>query len=218
MNMSEYNKKGRRVNKRNRRLKWCVRILFLLVVVLVVLLAKGCIEDRRDRRVSEKLENVEGPEFAEQEILDESCTSRNGKKLETVRSVVVHYVGNPGTTAMQNRDYFENVDTLVNAHFVVGLEGEVVQCLPLYEQSVSSNWRNPDIISIEVCHPDETGKFNEATMEALIKLTVWLCEEFELEAEDVIRHYDVTGKKCPLYYVEHESAWEEFLEKVDSEM
>lgn len=199
-------------------LKWFVRILLLLVVVLVVLLAKGCIVEQRDKRVSEKLKSVDGPDFATQAILDENCTSRNGKELETVRGVVVHYVANPGTTAMQNRDYFENDDTLVNAHFVIGLDGEVVQCLPLYEQSVSSNWRNPDIISIEVCHPDETGEFNEETMEALVKLTAWLCEEFELDAEDVIRHYDVTGKMCPLYYVEHEDAWAEFLRKVDKEI
>ena len=29
-----------------------------------------------------------------------------------------------------------------------------------------------------------------------------------LDTDDVIRHYDVTGKLCPLYYVEHEDAWE----------
>lgn len=216
--MSVYRETIKVKNRKNRRLKWCVRILFLLVLVLVVLLAKGCIEDSRDRRVSKKLQEVDGPDFAQQEILDENCNSRNGKKLETVRNVVVHYVGNPGTSAINNRDYFAKDDTVVNSHFVVGLEGEVIQCLPLYEQSVSSNWRNPDIISIEVCHPDETGEFNEATMESLIKLTAWLCNEFELDEDDVIRHYDVTGKLCPLYYVEHEDAWEEFLEKVDSEL
>ena len=26
----------------------------------------------------------------------------------------------------------------------------------------------------------------------------------------VIRHYDVTGKACPKYYVENEAAWEQF--------
>lgn len=216
--MSVYRETIKVKNKRNRRLKWCVRILFLLALVMVVLLAKGCIEEQRDKRVSEKLQKVDGPDFAQQEILDENCNSRNGKKLETVRNVVIHYVGNPGTSAINNRDYFAKDDTVVNSHFVVGLDGEVIQCLPLYEQSVSSNWRNPDIISIEVCHPDETGEFNEDTMESLIKLTAWLCKEFELDADDVIRHYDVTGKLCPLYYVEHEDAWEEFLEKVDKEL
>ena len=30
----------------------------------------------------------------------------------------------------------------------------------------------------------------------------------------VIRHYDVTGKLCPLYFVEHLEAWEAFLADV----
>ena len=33
---------------------------------------------------------------------------------------------------------------------------------------------------------------------------------------DVIRHYDVTGKLCPLYYVEHEDAWAQFKADVKS--
>jgi len=38
---------------------------------------------------------------------------------------------------------------------------------------------------------------------------------FQLTTDDVIRHYDVTGKKCPLYYVEHEDAWQQFLTDVN---
>lgn len=204
--------------KKNRRLKWLIRICLFLILVLVVMLSKSCVNDRRDKRINEKLQDVDVPDYVQQEILSESCTSRNGKKLETVRNIVVHYVANPGTTAMQNRDYFANNGTLVNSHFVIGLEGEVVQCLPLYEQSVSSNWRNPDIISIEVCHPDETGKFTEETMEALIELSAWLCREFELDADDVIRHYDITGKLCPLYFVEHEDVWSDFLKDIEKKI
>ena len=38
----------------------------------------------------------------------------------------------------------------------------------------------------------------------------------DLSADDVIRHYDVTGKKCPLYFVEHEDAWEQFHKDLDT--
>ena len=38
---------------------------------------------------------------------------------------------------------------------------------------------------------------------------------YDLSADDVIRHYDVTGKKCPLYFVEHEDAWEQFHKDLD---
>ena len=66
-------------------------------------------------------------------------------------------------------------------------------------------------MSIEVCHPDETGQFTAASMSSLVRLTAWLCEAFGLDPETgVIRHYDVTGKECPLYYVEHPEAWDAF--------
>ena len=34
----------------------------------------------------------------------------------------------------------------------------------------------------------------------------------------MIRHYDVTGKICPKYYVDHPDKWEEFLQDVDAQI
>ena len=115
-----------------------------------------------------------------------------------------------------NRDYFANIGTRVNAHFVVGLDGEIIQCIPLYERSCASNHRNKDTISIEVCHPDAVGEFNDKTKESLIKLTAWLCDLRELDVSDVIRHYDVTGKLCPIYYVNNESEWTKLVDEIDT--
>ena len=91
-----------------------------------------------------------------------------------------------------------------------------IQCIPLNEMSAASNWRNGDTISVEVCHPDDTGKFNDKTYKSLIKLTTWLLENCNLSEEHIIRHYDVTGKECPRYFVQHEEAWEKFKEDVRS--
>ena len=91
----------------------------------------------------------------------------------------------------------------------------MIQCIPLSEVSYASNDRNYDTISIECCHKDETGKFTKATYRSLVRLTVWLCGTFDLETSSVIRHYDVTGKLCPLYYVEHEDKWRDFLSDVE---
>lgn len=140
--------------------------------------------------------------------------ARKGNKLNSLKYIVVHYVGNPGTTAQNNRDYFANKTTEVCSHFVIGLDGEIIQCLPLNERSAASNERNRDSISIEVCHPDKSGKFNPASYNALVKLTVWLCETADLDAESVIRHYDVTGKLCPLYYVENPDEWNAFKNEI----
>lgn len=61
-----------------------------------------------------------------------------------------------------------------------------------------------------------TDPLTGRTYESVIRLTAWLCNKFGLTSEQVIRHYDVTGKLCPLYYVEHEDAWQQFKADVDT--
>jgi len=154
------------------------------------------------------------------ELLTVNPYSRPGTALEKVNGIVIHYTANPGATAIANRNYFENLKdthtTKASSHFVVGLEGEIVQCIPTAEIAYASNDRNSDTISIECCYKNEDGSFEQATYNSVIKLTAWLCAKFGLTSENVIRHYDVTGKLCPLYYVEHEDAWTQLKKDVDS--
>ena len=177
-------------------------------------LKPGISEWQEQKSKVELLEKAEIPDWVDVQLIHKHKTGRSGKKLDDVKNIVVHYVGNPGTSAQNNRDYFDKESTEVSSHFVIGMEGEIIQCLPLYERSAASNHRNHDTISIEVCHPDETGKFSDATYASLIKLSAWLLEVTELKADDIIRHYDITGKLCPLYYVEHEDAWKTFIKDV----
>ena len=169
-------------------------------------------------------EDIAVPDYVEQDYIPVNDWSRPGTPLEDINAVVIHYVGNPGTTARANRNYFASLasgkeGTYASSHFVVGLEGEVVQCVPLTEVAYASNGRNGDTVSIEVCHPDETGEFSPVTYRRCVELTAWLCREFKLDPEtDVIRHYDVTGKECPLYYVEHPEAWEQLKADVAAEL
>ena len=134
----------------------------------------------------------------------------------------MHYTANPGATAMNNRDYFEGLKdshiTKASSNFVVGLEGEIVQCVPTWEMAYASNSRNIDTVSIECCHPDETGKFNQKTYQSMVDLCAWLCLKFDLDENDVIRHYDVTGKICPKYFVEHEDAWKQFKSDIGTKL
>lgn len=141
--------------------------------------------------------------------------SRPGQSLNRVNGIVIHYTANPGSTAQNNRDYFERLKdtqtTYASSHFIIGLDGEIIQCVPLNEIAYASNERNNDTIAIECCHSDETGKFNEATYASLQALVRALMNSYHLDKNDVIRHYDITGKDCPKYFVENEDAWEEFL-------
>lgn len=164
----------------------------------------------------------EGAPYIDVELLTPNPYSRPQLSIEQVNYIAIHYTANPGSTAMSNRDYFENLATTqenkVSSHFVVGLEGEVVQCIPTSEMSYATNSRNVDTISIECCHPDETGKFNDATYSSTVKLTAWLCTRFGLNTDQVIRHYDVTGKDCPKYYVENPDAWIQMKEDIAAQI
>ncbi|MBR5021125.1 MAG: N-acetylmuramoyl-L-alanine amidase [Oscillospiraceae bacterium] len=155
----------------------------------------------------EDLGTLELPSYVDDQIIEVDYHSRRGSKLKEINDIVIHYVGNPGTTAQQNRDWYADTLSNVSSHFVVGLQGEVIQCIPLDEASSASNHRNFDTISIEICHPDASGKFTDATYESVVELTAWLVKACDLEIENVIRHYEVTGKICPKYYVENEDAW-----------
>ena len=191
-------------------------------LLAAILLVSGLLLYRSHNRETEQhLSQIQAPDWYTQDFLTVNPYSRPGTKREHVRDIVIHYVANPGTSAIQNRNYFEGLKdqtgsktTSVSSHFVIGLEGEVVQCVPLNEVAYASNNRNSDTISIECCHPDETGKFYDSTYQTLVNLCAYLCVEFDLKPDDVIRHYDVTGKICPKYFVDYPEKWEDFHKDV----
>lgn len=203
-------------NGRYIRKKHHAAAVIVLVVVLAGLLFVGLPEAQTivaELKVA-RLGQVQIPEWVDVQLIDIDGASRRGEQLEDVRDIVIHYVGNPGTTAQQNRDYYANPQSEVSSHFLVGLNGEIILCVPLDEKSSASNHRNRDTISIEVCHPDSSGKFTEESYQALVKLTAWLMDAARLDAGHVIRHYDITGKECPRYYVIHEDSWRAFLNDI----
>lgn len=152
--------------------------------------------------------------------LDINEYSRPGTPLNKVNSIFVHYTANPGTSALQNRSYFANLaethERSASAHFIIGYEGEIVQCMPLEEQAYAVMTRNEDSISVECCYVDEDGKFTQETYDSLVHLLAWLTEKYNLSSEDILRHYDCGGKLCPLYYVDHEDLWAQLLADVDA--
>ena len=209
--------------RRKRRWRWNPRFVILCAALLALAcgLAAGLF---RWLTAGPPAEDTVLPDYVTEDLLTVNQWSRPGTPLEEINGIVIHYVGNPGTTARANRNYFESLSsgeegTYASSHFVVGLEGEVIQCVPLAEVAYASNTRNGDTVSIEVCHPDETGEFSPVTYGRCVELAAWLCREFKLDPEtDVIRHYDVTGKECPLYYVEHPEAWERLKADVAAEL
>ena len=157
---------------------------------------------------------------------------RTGQRLDPI-GIVIHYVANPGSSAMGNRNYFENGSNGngASAHYIVGLNGEILRMIPENERamhagrSYGAQWQeqakvnNATLLGIEVCHPDSSGKFSAVTYKSLIALTADICARRGFDpSKAVFRHYDVTGKLCPVYYVNNPSAWTQMRTDIKNAM
>lgn len=215
-------RRERRKTRFKRRIQLYTRLgMFTLIILMAVLVIMKFFElgpfNTKYVERSEEVMQIEKPEIDVQ-LLTENPYSRPGTQSGKIKNIVIHYTANPGTSAVQNRNYFEGLkdskQTRASSHFIVGIEGEIVQCVPTWEIAYASNERNSDTVSIETCHKNSDGKYTKETYESMVHLTAWLCEKFGLTEEDVIRHYDITGKICPKYFVDDEKAWDNFKKDV----
>ncbi|HIQ73307.1 MAG TPA: N-acetylmuramoyl-L-alanine amidase [Candidatus Cottocaccamicrobium excrementipullorum] len=160
----------------------------------------------------------------EKQYLTISNYNRPGTKRARTTAVACHYIGNPGTSAQANRNYFENLKdthtTKASCHYIIGLDGEILQLIPEDEISWCTNQANSYTISIEACHPDSTGQFTDATYKSYVALCADICQRWGLDPQNggLIRHYDVTKKVCPKWFVDHPEAWTQFKRDVQAAM
>jgi N-acetylmuramoyl-L-alanine amidase len=168
-------------------------------------------------------------------FLTKNAYSRPGVLLKGVKGIVIHWVANPGTSAAANRDYFEGLKgqppglrpqdyRYASAHYIIGVDGETVRCVPdtevCYHAGAEkynneafrrlSSYPNNCTIGIELCHPKADGRFSGATLQSCRELVSSLLGKYGLGKEDVWRHFDVTGKVCPKYFVDHADEWDAF--------
>lgn len=206
----------RKGKKRKRRIQLFVRVgLFFALLLMIsggILYVRGSRRNVYTERTGAAIDAAK-PDIQVQ-LLTVNEYSRPGTATNKINGIVIHYTANPSSTAMANRNYFEGLkdshQTKASSHFIVGLDGEIIQCVPTWEVAYASNERNSDTVSIETCHWQEDGMYTKETYQSMVKLTAWLCKKFDLTEQDVIRHYDVTGKNCPKYFVESEQAWRTF--------
>ena len=156
-------------------------------------------------------------------ILAIPCNTQNygGLRGQTVKYIVVHYTAGKGDTAQGNGRYFRDNQVGTSAHWFVD---ETDAVLSVEEHFVAWHCggavykhpacRNSNSIGVELCSEmDEKGEyfFNEATVENAKELVRYLMEKYNVPVENVIRHYDVTGKICPAPFVgAGKDAWDEF--------
>ena len=155
--------------------------------------------------------------------------SRPKRPLESIKGLVIHWVGNPQTDANANWRYFEyrkgGTAGYGSAHYIVGLEGEVLHCIPDNEMAYHvgadkytdyalakyGTYPNNCTIGIETCHLDWEGNYSTKTLEELAGLITNLCDIYKLHPiRDVTTHNAITGKDCPRFFVNRPIAWDWF--------
>lgn len=89
--------------------------------------------------------------------------------------------------------------------------------------------RNANSIGIEMCvrkknaaslgATDKDWYFERATIQSAIELTRYLMKKYNIPADHVIRHYDVTGKICPNPYVYNTGTytWDAFKKAISGQ-
>lgn len=164
-----------------------------------------------------------------EKLLTVNDYSRPGRKLKSVLGVVLHWTANPGVIAEANRDFFESRKAgnlgAGSAHYVIGISGEVIRCIPEDEMAYHCGSSQPDPVSrliytdrarylfgdyarnpktlspnqvtigIELCPIDSLGNFNMATIDSAITLVRDLVKRHELTRERVVTHNQVVGWK-----------------------
>ncbi|MDO4301800.1 MAG: peptidoglycan recognition family protein [Clostridia bacterium] len=140
--------------------------------------------------------------------------------------IVIHFTANNGDTALGNCKYFYDVNRNASAHYFID-ENSVYQCVN--DNDVAWHCgakgykhpycRNNNSIGVEMCSRKNANYyFMDKTVDNAVELVIELMAKHNVPIENVIRHYDVTGKVCPEPYVRDVKAWQEFKERLADDM
>jgi N-acetylmuramoyl-L-alanine amidase len=164
--------------------------------------------------------------------------SRPGYKLLDVRGIVVHWTANPGATDENHQKFFDGSDggggRYAGAHIFVDRDSATL-IIPLDEIAYHANERacrisklkgsikrandtyygdaNVTTIGIEMC-VEKDGSLHPNTVAQTVGIVAELCKMYKLTANDVYRHYDITGKNCPAPWVSNPAHFTNFKANV----
>ena len=153
-----------------------------------------------------------------------SCDPSNYRagRTQPVRYIVMHYTANNGDTARNNCDYYHRVGGLqASAHYFVDEHGamqSVRECDTAWHCGARAYWhpecRNGNSIGIEMCsrkRADGSYYILPETVANAATLAKGIMQRYGIDTDHVLRHYDVTGKRCPMPWVDDPAQWAAFL-------
>ena len=153
---------------------------------------------------------------------------RRGRQTNRIEYIVIHYTANKGDSALNNTKYFANYTVEASAHYFVDEIG-VYTSVPVADTawhcggkklsgdgaSKYGKCTNSNSIGIEMCLLDKSGNIRDKVVKNTIELTKWLMVEYDIPAENVIRHWDVTNKACPKHFIGNNNAlWNDFKQRL----
>lgn len=151
--------------------------------------------------------------------MDIKCIAAHSSNYTTGRTksvdrIVLHYTAGNGDTAEGNGKYSARANGKASAHYFVD-ETTVVLSVPEMDTAWhAGNWdMNCRSIGVEMCsRKDSKGEYYipEATVKRTAELVRELMVQYDVPITGVIRHYDVTGKKCPAPMVDNLILWNNF--------
>ena len=166
------------------------------------------------------------------ELLLTNKNARPQLKLNGVRAIIMHWTANThkGANALANRNYFNNPQTAASAHYIVDSTC-ILRCVPNDEVAYHVGAKSYAEIGTMIKLPNKSPNFNtigiemcvnaddnfDGMKENAIKLAAMLLLDNHLTIDDLLRHYDITGKNCPQFLLEA-PAWNDFKQAVQKMM
>ena len=156
------------------------------------------------------------------------------RNVSKIKYIVIHYTANDGDTDEANAKYFKKANRKASAHYFVDDDSVTISVPDTYVAwsvggSRYSNYKktggakyykiatNINTLNIEMCDTIKNGKYDvsEKTLSNTVELVKTLMKKYNIPLNNIIRHFDVTGKACPAYYV-NENEWKKFKDRLVS--
>lgn len=153
----------------------------------------------------------------------------NGGKRSKTTKIAWHYTGIAGAKAINTINNWFNAITngykqngkylYASSHYLCDLDGTIYSYIPENYIAYTTNQANSYSIGIECATIGSDDHYPDVEYKSMIKLGAYLADKYNLDPrKDFIRHYDVTGKICPRYFVNNVKAWNQFKQDCYDEL
>ena len=157
------------------------------------------------------------------------------RSTSNIKYIVIHYTANDGDTDEANANYFTSPNRKASAHYFID-DDSITESVPVEytaysvggsKQDTGSKYSkngakyygkciNANSVSFELCdtQKDKKNNLSKKTRENAIDFIAKKMIELKIPSSNLIRHFDVTGKLCPLYFITDEDDWKKFKKEV----